>query len=61
MQPGEKVRLKAGGPLMTVESVETVGGKEIAHCVWFDNDHNERRDSYPATLLVEGGSGPLKR
>jgi uncharacterized protein YodC (DUF2158 family) len=53
MQPGETVRLKAGGPLMTVESVETVGGKTIIHCVWFDNEHNERRGSYPATELVE--------
>ena len=38
---------------MTVESVDTVGGKVIVHCVWFDNEHNERRGSYPATALVE--------
>jgi uncharacterized protein YodC (DUF2158 family) len=38
---------------MTVESVETVGGKAIVHCVWFDNEHNERRASYPETALVE--------
>jgi uncharacterized protein YodC (DUF2158 family) len=53
MQAGKKVRLKAGGPSMTVESVETVAGKKIVHCVWFDHDHNERRASYPATELVE--------
>jgi uncharacterized protein YodC (DUF2158 family) len=53
MQPGRKVRLKSGGPLMTVESVETIGGKAIVHCVWFDNEHNERRGSYPEAALVE--------
>jgi uncharacterized protein YodC (DUF2158 family) len=53
MQPGKAVRLKSGGPRMTVESVETVGGKTTVHCVWFDNEHNERRGSYPATELVE--------
>jgi uncharacterized protein YodC (DUF2158 family) len=58
MQPGEKVRLKSGGPLMTVESVETVGGKAMVHCVWFDNEHNERRASYAESALVEdAGAG----
>jgi uncharacterized protein YodC (DUF2158 family) len=58
MQPGKTVRLKSGGPLMTVESVETVSGKAIVHCVWFDNEHNERRASYPETALVEdAGTG----
>lgn len=58
MQPGQKVRLKAGGPLMTVESVETVGGKTMVRCVWFDHDHNEKRESYPEASLVEDdGSG----
>ncbi len=58
MQPGNTVRLKSGGPLMTVESVETVSGKATVHCVWFDNEHNERRASYPETALVEdAGSG----
>jgi uncharacterized protein YodC (DUF2158 family) len=58
MQPGKTVRLKSGGPLMTVESVETVGGKAMVHCVWFDNEHNERRASYAESALVEdAGSG----
>jgi uncharacterized protein YodC (DUF2158 family) len=43
---------------MTVESVETVGGKTMVHCVWFDNEHNERRASYAETALVEdAGTG----
>lgn len=53
MQPGNTVRLKSGGPLMTIESVETIGDKTIVHCVWFDHDHNERRESYPTTVLIE--------
>lgn len=46
---------------MTVESVETVGGKTIVHCVWFDHDHNERRGSYPAAILVEDDGTPVGR
>ena len=58
MQPGTTVRLQSGGPLMTVASVETVGGKTLVHCVWFDHEHNERRASYPeAALVEETGSG----
>jgi uncharacterized protein YodC (DUF2158 family) len=51
MRVGDKVRLKAGGPLMTVESVkETSAGTQV-HCVWFDHDHNERRAQYPEAAL----------
>ena len=60
MQPGKSVRLKAGGPLMTVESVQTVGGKAIVHCVWFDHDHNEKRAAYPEAELVEALTRPSK-
>ena len=59
MQTGKTVRLKSGGPLMTVESVETVAGKTIVHCVWFDHDHNERRGSYPAAVLAEDDGTPV--
>lgn len=50
---GNKVHLASGGPSMTVESVERVGGKTMVHCVWFDHEHNEKRESYPEAELVQ--------
>lgn len=36
IQVGDTVKLKSGGPVMTVESVENYGGHPYAHCSWFD-------------------------
>jgi uncharacterized protein YodC (DUF2158 family) len=37
-QIGYVVQLKGGGPVMTVESIDTYGGTDVrkALCVWFD-------------------------
>jgi uncharacterized protein YodC (DUF2158 family) len=35
---GETVRLKSGGPLMTVEKIESFQGVQKASCVWFDQN-----------------------
>lgn len=60
LQTGNRVHLKSGGPVMMVESLETVGGKTMVHCVWFDHDHNERRESYPeAALAQDHGASPI--
>ena len=32
---GDVVCLKSGGPDMTVESIETIGGTNSVRCVWF--------------------------
>ena len=44
---GEIVRLKSGGPKMTVTVV--VFGR--VGCTWFDEDDNEHRGSYPRAAL----------
>ena len=45
---GDVVRLKSGGPLMTVEKTGTTAmlGEEAVWCVWFD-----KTKKYNATIL----------
>jgi uncharacterized protein YodC (DUF2158 family) len=47
LQPGDVVRLRSGGPDMTIMSI---GVDHVARCLWFD-DHDELRS---AELAVEG-------
>jgi uncharacterized protein YodC (DUF2158 family) len=52
MKTGDTVRLKSGGPLMTIDSVEQINGRTVAHCIWFDKGI-EKRGSYPEAALDE--------
>ena len=58
LQPGDKVRLKSGGPLMTVEKVETIAnGDAIVRVAWFVKGQ-PKRDHYPPDALeTDGGAG----
>ena len=58
MRAGDTVRLKAGGPQMTVESIKQTAGGNQVHCVWFDHDHNERRAQYLESVLEVVRPGP---
>jgi uncharacterized protein YodC (DUF2158 family) len=44
---GEKVRLKSGGPRMTIDWVDV----ERVHCQWFDSSHKLQAASFPADSL----------
>ncbi len=48
LKVGDTVRLKSGGPLMTVMKVSE---GEVWTC-WFDDIKKENRGSYPAETLV---------
>ncbi len=48
LKVGDTVRLKSGGPLMTVMKVSE---GEVWTC-WFDGIKKENRGSYPAETLV---------
>jgi uncharacterized protein YodC (DUF2158 family) len=45
---GDVVRLKSGGPAMTVENIE---GNETV-CAWFGADHGEYRRRHIVTALL---------
>jgi len=51
---GDLVKLKSGGPLMTVEEVGPIQGAEVVSCVWFEKVGNrqlrQQADFKPATL-----------
>lgn len=55
IKKGETVRLKSGGPLMTVESVgsyaRTGGPEEGALCVWFEKD-KPKKEVFDTAMLV---------
>lgn len=49
MPPGSIVRLKSGGPSMTVESIDANGA---VHCVWFKNPKGQLSSrAFVATAL----------
>ena len=47
MQPGDQVQLKSGGPLMTVESVDS--GKVC--CIWFHSTSQPQTRTFSAATL----------
>jgi uncharacterized protein YodC (DUF2158 family) len=49
MKSGDTVRLKSGGPKMTVT---TVGNDGKVYCTWFDNTDPKHGVFPPATLEV---------
>lgn len=58
--PGDLVKLKSGGPAMTVE---VVGEDGLVACCWMDKTRLERR-SFPAAalkLVLASSGGPFIR
>lgn len=55
IKKGDTVRLKSGGPLMTVQSI----ADNEASCTWFDDKNNRKEGIFdPATLKADTRPAP---
>lgn len=54
---GDVVKLKSGGPDMTVEEIAKSGmtgtGPLAAWCAWFDSKGEEKKGTFPLTSLTK--------
>jgi uncharacterized protein YodC (DUF2158 family) len=59
LKPGDRVRLRSGGPLMTVN---TIDGENI-DCKWFDNVGTLHSATFPIYMLtiIEGAADDAAR
>jgi uncharacterized protein YodC (DUF2158 family) len=53
---GDTVRMKSGGPLMTVVQVQSDGN---IWCEWFDKKDEPQGRSFATTSLVADDGGPI--
>jgi uncharacterized protein YodC (DUF2158 family) len=57
---GDTVRLKSGGPLMTVSSLTTdFDGHPVVKTTWFDKSDKECSGSYLKDMLTADAGGPV--
>jgi uncharacterized protein YodC (DUF2158 family) len=50
---GDVVKLKSGGPEMTVIGISTGPNRsDVFNCSWIDPDHHEQKGTFPAEALV---------
>jgi uncharacterized protein YodC (DUF2158 family) len=53
-KPGDMVKLKSGGPLMTVEHYDDMRGGVV--CSWFNEKNERKQEAFaPDALGKEGG------
>lgn len=60
--PGDVVRLKSGGPLMSVEQVgkHSLTGEDAVWCTWFESSGREQvlqRETFAPVVLELGAKG----
>jgi uncharacterized protein YodC (DUF2158 family) len=52
-KPGDTVRLKSGGPDMTVDSISDSYGVPQVYCEWFNSKDEPQSKSFAPTSLVK--------
>jgi uncharacterized protein YodC (DUF2158 family) len=55
---GDVVRLRSGGPDMTVDDVSTLTGKPRVRCVWFAGRKHEAAMFDPTNLVPSTAESP---
>jgi uncharacterized protein YodC (DUF2158 family) len=62
-KPGDVVRLKSGGPRMTVEQVgKTQFGDDGVWCVWFETSGSRqvaKRETFPPVALEDAAAAAI--
>lgn len=54
---GDTVRLKSGGPRMTIQEIGTMTSETLIVCAWFENTTVKRDKFEPEMLVADDGSG----
>jgi len=59
---GDRVELKSGGPVMTIERFDTIGGQPSAWCTFFDGTKRIDQDFALAALqkVMSPGLSPSR-
>lgn len=52
---GDTVRLKSGGPVMTIVAIGQYRGSEKAECQWFDGSKLVKETFPPDSLTIDAG------
>ncbi|WP_192180042.1 YodC family protein [Mesorhizobium amorphae] len=52
---GDVVRLKSGGPSMTIDEVSAPDGELSIWCIWFDKGTQKGAGFKPEVLLADSG------
>jgi uncharacterized protein YodC (DUF2158 family) len=55
IEVGDTVRLKSGGPLMTVTEIEDRQGVKSVFCVWFEKNKQDKGAFPLATVTYDDG------
>jgi len=50
-EPGQIVRLKSGGPKMTIKGSDKDAGSGTWACQWFDRNGKIQSDTFPEDML----------
>ncbi len=58
-KPGTTVRLKSGGPLMTVDKTTTEQSGDLVWCIWFDEKHKRHDGKFAPYALRADDGGPV--